>query len=184
MAASIPQLYGPLRANGPRPDPAGASAGEPLARAWAATAGPRVPLADPPAGPQAVERAVAAGRDWSRLPVAARADTLRGKPALAPAAAALGLAEAASVAGPVGDLKARVEANPGDHQARFDLATALHAVGEREAAAEALLEIVRRNRAWNEEAARKELVKYFEAWGPTDPLTLQTRRQLSTLLFS
>ena len=111
-------------------------------------------------------------------------ENLRGKPALASVAAALELAEAASAAGPVGDLKARVEANPGDHQARFDLATALHAVGEREAAAEALLEIVRRNRAWNEEAARKELVKYFEAWGPTDPLTLQTRRQLSTLLFS
>ena len=65
-----------------------------------------------------------------------------------------------------------------------DLATALHAEGEREAAARELLEIVRRDRAWDEEAARKQLLKYFEAWGPSDPLTLQTRRQLSTLLFS
>ena len=111
-------------------------------------------------------------------------ENLRGKPAIASAVAALELAEAADKAGPAGELKARVAANPADHQARFDLATALHAEGDREAAAEALLEILRRDRAWNEEAARKELVKYFEAWGQTDPLTLQTRRQLSALLFS
>ena len=111
-------------------------------------------------------------------------ENLRGKPAIASAAAALELAEAADKAGPADELKARVAANPADHQARFDLASALHAQGDREAAAEALLEILRRDRAWNEEAARKELVKYFEAWGPADPLTLQTRRQLSALLFS
>ena len=108
----------------------------------------------------------------------------RAKPALASVAAALELAEAANEAGPVGELKAKVEASPGDHQARFDLAMALHAAGEREAAAEALLEILRRDRKWDDEAARKQLVKYFDAWGPSDPLTLQVRRQLSTLLFS
>jgi len=111
-------------------------------------------------------------------------EELRAKPAMASVAAALELAEAASEAGPVTELVARVETNPTDHKARFDLAMALHAAGEREAAAHELLEIVRRERAWNEEAARKQLVKYFEAWGPTDPLTLETRRRLSTLLFS
>ncbi len=111
-------------------------------------------------------------------------EALRSKPALTSVKAALELAEAAEKAGPVTELAARVETNPADHQARFDLAVALHAAGEREAAASALLEIIRRDRAWNDEAARKELVKYFEAWGPMDPLTLSSRRQLSALLFS
>ena len=56
--------------------------------------------------------------------------------------------------------------------------------GQRQAAADELLEIIRRNRAWNEEGARKQLVTFFEAWGPTDPLTLETRRRLSSLLFA
>ena len=71
-----------------------------------------------------------------------------------------------------------------DHQARFDLALALDADGEREAALDELLEIVRRDRKWNEEAARKQLVTLFEAMGPTDPRTLDARRKLSSLLFS
>jgi len=111
-------------------------------------------------------------------------EALRAKPALVSAAAALDLAEAAEKAGPLTDLKARVEANPTDHQARFDLAMALNGAGEREAAGGELLEIIRRDRAWNEEAARKQLVKFFEAWGPADPLTADTRRLLSSLLFS
>ncbi len=111
-------------------------------------------------------------------------EALRAKPALASAAAALELAESAAKAGPLTELAARVETDPGDHRARFDLAEALHAAGEREAAASALLEIVRRDRAWNEEAARKQLVKFFEAWGPMDPLTVESRRRLSSLLFS
>ncbi len=111
-------------------------------------------------------------------------EALRTKPALVSAAAALELAEAAEKAGPLTELAARVETNPADHQARFDLAVALHAAGEREAAASALLEIIRRDRAWNEEAARKQLVKFFEAWGPMDPLTVDSRRRLSSLLFS
>ena len=71
-----------------------------------------------------------------------------------------------------------------NHQARFDLAMALYAANSREAAVEQLLEIVKRDRAWNEEAARKQLIKFFEAWGPTDPRTLGARRRLSSLLFS
>jgi putative thioredoxin len=61
---------------------------------------------------------------------------------------------------------------------------ALHAAGKRQAAAEELLEIITRERGWNDEAARKQLVTFFEAWGPTDPLTIETRRRLSSLLFA
>jgi putative thioredoxin len=82
------------------------------------------------------------------------------------------------------DLQARVAANKDDFQARYDLATALNASDQREQAAEALLEIVRRNRAWNEEAARLQLLKFFEAWGFDDPATMAARRKLSAILFS
>jgi putative thioredoxin len=99
--------------------------------------------------------------------------------------AALDLAEAGDKAsGAVGELRARLAADPNDHQARLDLATALFAAGEREAAVDELLEIVKRAREWNEQAARKQLVKFFEAMGPTDPLTLAARRRLSSILFS
>ena len=81
-------------------------------------------------------------------------------------------------------LRARVEADPADHQARLDLAVALFAAGQREDAIDHLLDMVRRNRAWNEEAARKQLVKLFEAMGPTDPLTVESRRRLSSVLFA
>ncbi|HZS84348.1 MAG TPA: thioredoxin [Stellaceae bacterium] len=104
---------------------------------------------------------------------------------VAAARAALELAEAgAKAAGATAELRARLERDPKDHAARFDLAAALFAAGEREPAIDELLEIVKRDRAWNEEAARKQLVKFFEAMGPTDPLTLSARRRLSSLLFS
>ena len=106
------------------------------------------------------------------------------KPAFASVKAALDLAEQTADSGPLAELEAQVTANPADHQARYDLAIALQAAGEREAAAEALIEIVRRDRKWNDEAARQQLLKLFEAWGPTDPVTLSARRQLSALLFS
>ena len=80
--------------------------------------------------------------------------------------------------------KARLEADPKDHQARYDLATALNAMGEREAAAEALLDIMRRDRKWNEDAARLRLLEFFEAWGSDDPATGPARRRLSSILFS
>jgi putative thioredoxin len=106
-------------------------------------------------------------------------------PAIAGARAQLELAEAGQkTAGQSQELRARVDANPKDFEARFALAQALFAGGDREGGVDQLLEIIRLNRAWNEEAARKELVKFFEAMGPTDPLTLSARRRLSSLLFS
>ncbi len=77
----------------------------------------------------------------------------------------------------------RLAADPSDHQARYDLASALNAGGRREDAAEALLEIIRRERAWNDDAARLQLLKFFEAWGFDDPATTAARRKLSGLLF-
>ena len=99
-------------------------------------------------------------------------------------AAAIDLELDSGAAGDLAALHSTVSANPNDHQARFDLAMALYAAGQMEGAADELLEIVRRDRNWNEEGARKQLVKFFEAWGPTDPHTLAARRKLSSLLFS
>jgi len=104
---------------------------------------------------------------------------------IAGARAALALAEEGRQAkGQLAALEARLAADPADHQARYDLATALNAMDEREKAADALLEIFRRARTWNEEAARKQLLKFFEAWGFDDPVTVAARRKLSSLLFS
>jgi putative thioredoxin len=80
--------------------------------------------------------------------------------------------------------QARLAADPADHQARYDLATALNATDRREEAAEALLEIMRRQRGWNGDAARLQLLKFFEAWGFADEATMAARRKLSALLFS
>jgi putative thioredoxin len=98
--------------------------------------------------------------------------------------AAIDLAEQAKAVGPVTELEQKVAANPLDHQARFDLATALNASGKRAEATEQLLEIVKRDRKWNEDGARKQLVQFFEAWGPTDEATIEGRKRLSTILFS
>jgi putative thioredoxin len=99
--------------------------------------------------------------------------------------AALALAEEGREAqGKLQEFLARLAADPADHAARYDLATALNASGQREEAADALLEIIRRDRKWNEEAARLQLIKFFEAWGFEDPATQAARRKLSALLFS
>jgi len=99
--------------------------------------------------------------------------------------AALELAETGSkAAGKLGELKAQVEREPANHQARLDLATAQFAAGEREAAIDHLLDLIKRDRAWNEEAARKQLLKFLEALGFTDPLAVAARRRLSAILFS
>ncbi len=82
------------------------------------------------------------------------------------------------------EFEKRLAADPDDHEARIDLAVALNATGERARAADALLEAIRRDRAWNDEAARKQLLKFFDALGPTNPATLKGRRMLSTVLFS
>jgi putative thioredoxin len=105
-------------------------------------------------------------------------------PALAGARAAIELAEQAASLGDLGDLQRRVEADPADHQARFELAVALNARGKRQEAVDHLLDIVRRDRSWNEDGARKQLVQFFEAWGPTDEMTIAGRRRLSSILFA
>ena len=104
---------------------------------------------------------------------------------IAGARAALALAEEGRAAkGQLASLEARLAADPADHEARYDLATALNAMDQREQAADALLEIFRRNRAWNDGAARLQLLKFFEAWGFDDPATVAARRRLSALLFA
>jgi putative thioredoxin len=106
-------------------------------------------------------------------------------PDVVAAKSALELAEqaAGAIAGLAG-LRQRLAANANDHEARYELSTALYGAGEREEAVDELLELFRRDREWNEQAARKQLVKLFEAFGPTDPLTLSGRRRLSSILFS
>jgi putative thioredoxin len=98
--------------------------------------------------------------------------------------AAIDLAEQAQSVGPITELEQKVAANPLDHQARFDLATALNAAGKRGEATEQLLAIVRRDRKWNDDGARKQLVQFFEAWGGADEATVEGRKKLSTILFS
>jgi putative thioredoxin len=104
--------------------------------------------------------------------------------AFIPVRTALELVEQAAQSGSVGELLAKSQANPSDHQLRFDLAMAHYAAGQKQEAVDELLEIVRRQRGWNEEAARKQLVKLFEAFGATDPLTIAARKRLSSILFS
>ena len=103
---------------------------------------------------------------------------------IAAARAAIDLAEQAANAGPIAPLTAAVARDPADHRARVDLATALYAAGQREEAIDHLIESIKRDRAWNEEEARKQLLRYFEALGPLDPLSKSGRRRLSAILFS
>lgn len=105
-------------------------------------------------------------------------------PEVTAARTALELAEASAAAGDAGEFERRLAADPADHEARLKLALALYGRGDSGAAIDHLLEIIRRNRTWNEEAARKELIKIFEALGHTHPDTVAGRRQLSSLLFS
>jgi putative thioredoxin len=98
--------------------------------------------------------------------------------------AAIDLAEQAESLGPIAELEQKVAANPLDHQARFDLATALSAGGKRSEATSQLLEIVKRDRKWNDDGARRQLVQFFEAWGGADEATVEGRKRLSTILFS
>jgi len=115
----------------------------------------------------------------TQVPEAKRNDA-----AVAAARAALEVAEQANSVGPIGDLEQKVKANPLDHQARFDLAVALNAGGKRAEAVDQLMEIVKRDRKWNDDGARKQLVQFFEAWGPTDEATVAGRKRLSSVLFS
>jgi putative thioredoxin len=104
---------------------------------------------------------------------------------VAAARAGLELAqEGAKAAGAIGELEARLAKDANDHPARLDLASALFASGQHEQAIDQLLDLVRRDREWNEQAARKQLVKFFEAIGLGDPLTVQARKRLSSILFA
>lgn len=105
-------------------------------------------------------------------------------PELDAAHAQLELARQAAAAGPVDELTAKVEADPEDHQARFDLAQALHAKGRTEEAVEQLLELFRRDREWNEGAARAQLITIFDALPAKDPVALKGRRRLSSMIFA
>ena len=113
------------------------------------------------------------------LPAASKAE-----PKVKAAIAALDLATQSSTVDDTADLRGRIEKDPDDLQARYDLALALNAAGDRSGAADSLLAIIKRDRTWNEDGARKQLLQMFEAWGPMDPATKSARRQLSTFLFS
>ena len=103
---------------------------------------------------------------------------------VASARASLELAKKAASAGDVEQLRAKLAANPNDTQSRFDLAVALNAKGDREGALGELLTIIRKDRAFNDDAARKQLLQLFDAWGPSDPATISGRQRLSSLLFA
>ncbi len=104
-------------------------------------------------------------------------------PSIAAVLAAIHVAEQAAELGDIAPLEKAVADNPADNQARFDLALALNARGDRDAAADRLLEIIKRERKWNDDAARKQLLQFFEAWGLMDPASVLARRKLSAVIF-
>jgi putative thioredoxin len=122
--------------------------------------------------------------DQAKQTLAMVPEAKRNDSAVAAARAALELAEQAKSVGPLAELEQKVTANPLDHQARFDLALALNANGRRMDALDQLIAIVRRDRKWNDDGARKQLVQLFDAWGPTDEATVEGRKRLSSILFA
>ena len=111
-------------------------------------------------------------------------DSVQSTPAVSAAQAELNLAEQAGSVGELGELENKLAQNPNDHQTRFELAVGLNGEGKFNEAADALLTIIKADRAWNDEAARKQLLEFFEAWGPMADHTKEARRKLSTMLFS
>ena len=109
-------------------------------------------------------------------------EAIASAPEIEAARAQVALAEQAANAGPVAELTAAVEASPDDHQARYDLATALQASGDREGAVDHLLELFRRDRDWNDGAAKAQLLTIFDAAGPKDPVALKGRRRLGSMI--
>jgi putative thioredoxin len=122
--------------------------------------------------------------DQARQTLALVPELKRNESSVAAARAALELAEQAKNLGPLAELEQKVAANPLDHQARFDLAVALNGKGQRMEALEQLIAIVKRDRKWNDDGARKQLVQFFDAWGPTDEATVEGRKRLSSILFA
>jgi putative thioredoxin len=128
--------------------------------------------------------AVSGAMEQAKQTLAMVPESKRNDAAVKAVQTAIDLAEQAEQLGPVAELEQKVAANPLDHQARFDLATALNAQGNRAAATEQLLAIIKPDRKWNDDGARKQLVQFFEAWGGTDEATIEGRKRLSTILFS
>ena len=122
--------------------------------------------------------------DQAKATLAMVPEAKRNEASVAAARAALDLAEQAKSVGPIGELEQKVAADPLDHQARFDLAVAMNGAGRRKEAVDNLIAIVRRDRKWNDDGARKQLVQFFEAWGPTDEATVDGRKRLSSILFA
>jgi len=128
---------------------------------------------------------VAAGQlDQAETLLAQAPAEIAGAPELEAAKAQIELARQAENAGPVTELRAKVDADPSDLQARFDLAQALQAAGETEAAVEELLELFRRDREWNDGAAKTQLFTIFDALSAKDPIALAGRRKLSSMIFA
>jgi putative thioredoxin len=146
-------------------------------------------LGEEPGNPAAygglVRAHLAAGQlDQAEALLAQAPKEVQGTPELDAAKAQIDLARQAENAGPVADLRAAVDANPDDHQARFDLAAALQAAGETEAAVAELLELFRRDREWNDGAAKAQLFTIFDALPAKDPVALNGRRKLSSMIFA
>ena len=120
--------------------------------------------------------------DQAKQTLALVPDSKANDAAVLAAKAALDLAEQAKSLGPIAELEQKVAANPADHQARFDLAVALNSKGRRVEALDNLISIVKRDRKWNDDGARKQLVQFFDAWGPTDEATIEGRKRLSSIL--
>jgi putative thioredoxin len=122
--------------------------------------------------------------DQARQTLALVPEPKQNDAAVAAARAARDLAEQAKTRGPIAELEQKVAADPLDHQARFDLALALNGKGQRMDALEQLIGIVKRDRKWNDDGARKQLVQFFDAWGPADEASIEGRRRLSSILFA
>jgi putative thioredoxin len=146
-------------------------------------------LAEEPANPRALgglarAHLTAGNIEQAKQTLEMAAPEIANDPAIAAARAAVELAEMTQDTGDAAPLKARLEADPGDHQARFDLALALLAGNDADGAIETLLELFRRDREWNDGAAKEQLFKLFDSLGPNDPLTLKGRRRLSSMIFA
>ena len=122
--------------------------------------------------------------DKAKQTLAMVPEAKHGDAAVAAARAAIELTEQSKSLGPISELEQKVAVNGADHQARYDLALALNAKGKRAEALNHLIEIVKRDRKWNEDGARKQLVQLFDAWGPADEATVDGRKRLSSILFA
>ncbi len=122
--------------------------------------------------------------DLARKTLALTPPAKEGDPDIASARASLELAEQSGDSAEIAELAATLDANPNDHQTRLDLALALNTNNDREAAIDHLIKIMQKDANWNDQAARKQLLQFFDAWGFADPASVAGRRRLSTLLFS